>query len=327
MKKIMFLALAVAVLAAPAWAVVNIIATTEQVVVNGTPVDTDTVVITYEVVGEANPVRAFAFDVTVQDPCGDPGADAHIVDINEAELNVDYWVYPGSIDINEAGEVNDVGTPIADPCGPVPIDTQPGLGSAGITVEMGSLYVGAPNAPPTSGVLLKFYVDDNCLVNISENVSRGGVVMEGVASKVTTIWPVASVTMYTGTDIAYWRSVGKPKCFCRFKGGRQCKGDASSDRDGNALFGFWYVGASDLNVLTPNYEVKEPTHGAGILGTTVNNGAGKMIPAICADIAHDLDGNALFGFWYIGASDLNILTPNYEIKELPHGPGVPQDCP
>jgi hypothetical protein len=324
MKKMLFIALTALLVTVPAWAAVNITATTTQVTVNSVLVDTDEIVITYENT-EVNDIRAFAFDITVQDPCGDPAADAHIVAVNEGELNVDYWVYPGSIDINESGAVNDVGTFVADPC-QLPSDTQGGLGTAGITVEMGSLYVGESNAPATSGVLLKLYVDDNCLVKMSDNVSRGGVVMEGVGSKVAPNYSGTSNSMYTATDIAYWRSVGKPKCFCRYKGGRQCKGDASSDRDGNALFGFWHVGATDLNVLTPNYEVKEPTHGAGILGTTTFNGS-KNIPSICADIAHDLDGNALFGFWYIGASDLNILTPNYEVKEPTHGVGIPANCP
>ncbi|MHC4911447.1 MAG: hypothetical protein ACYTE5_00370, partial [Planctomycetota bacterium] len=75
MKKIVVLVLLALVLTVPAWAVVNITATATQVTVGGDVVDTDEVVITYEVVGEANLVRAFAFDITVQDPCGDPAAD------------------------------------------------------------------------------------------------------------------------------------------------------------------------------------------------------------------------------------------------------------
>ena len=239
-------------MAVPTWATVNITATPVQVTVGGDVVDTDEIVISYEIVASSNDVRAFAFDVTVQDPCGDPCSDAHIVGINEADLNVDYWVYPGSIDINEAGEVNDVGTPIADPCF-VPVDTQGGLGTAGITIEMASLYVGESNAPATSGVLLKFVVDDNCLVKMSKNVSRGGVVMEGggVPSGGTAIFVDTTVNMYNGTDIGRWRLAGRPKCWCRFKGGRQCRGDV--DGKGQGIGKNRWVSTHDTEVYRTAY--------------------------------------------------------------------------
>jgi hypothetical protein len=317
MKKIMLLVLAVAVIAVPAWAVVNITATVETVLVNGTPADTDMVVISYEVIAEANNVRAFGLDITVQDPCGDPNADPHIVDIIEYELNADYWVYPGSIDINEAGEVNDVGTPVADPCGPVPIDTLPGIGSYGITIEMGSLYVGEANAPDTSGVLLKFVVDDNCLVNVSDNVSRGGVVMEGGgAAPPPSVIPYyfgTTVNMYTHTDIAQWRAVGRPKCWCRFKGGRQCHGDA----DGKPY------GKNNYWVSIPEADLFNAANTKPISDFFDVNGLPVVDPCtgiawICGDTDHVAYGKLNYRISVPEADTFNTYNSTSS---------VPQDCP
>jgi hypothetical protein len=281
MKKIVFLTFLALLLTVPAWAAVNIIATTETVEVAGTPADTDVIVITYENT-EPNHVRAFAFDITVQDPCGDPAADAHIVDINEAELNVDYWVYPGSIDINDAGLVENVGTPVADPC-QLPSDTEGGLGTAGITVEMGSLYVGETNEPATSGILLKVIVDDNCLLKMADNVSRGAVVMEGVGSKAVVNYTGTSNTMYTGPNTVQWRLVGKPKCWCRYKNaGRQCHGDADGKPYGKN--NYWVSApeaalfdASNTKPLSDFFDV----NGLPVVDPCTG------IPWICADTDHE----------------------------------------
>jgi hypothetical protein len=312
MKKILFMVLAVTVLAVPAWAVINITATTTQVTVNGTPADTDEVVITYENT-EPNAVRAFAFDITVQDPCGDPNADAHIIDINEGDLNVDYWVYPGSIDINEAGAVNDVGTPVADPC-QLPSDTQGGLGTAGITVEMGSLYVGEVNAPASSGVLLKLYVDDNCLVNMADNVSRGAIVLEGVGSKASGNYTGGSVNMYTGTQLAQWRAVGKPKCWCRYQGGRQCKGDADGRSQMKANY---WVYTNDLDVLIagwmkPYSDMVNPdgSHKTASVGVPAKN-----VAWVCADFDQITQMKPNYRVYTL---DLDILIANWMQGALPN---------
>jgi hypothetical protein len=120
--------------------------------------------------------RAFALDVTVD--------DGNIVSLSD--LSLAYWVYPGSIDINDAGEVNDVGTPVADPCD-LPSDTELGLGYSGITLEMGSLYVGGPNAPDPCALLIKVMVSTDCNLTIAGNVGRGKTVMEGAAQGVTNL--------------------------------------------------------------------------------------------------------------------------------------------
>jgi hypothetical protein len=114
--------------------------------------------------------RAFALDINVP-------ADVNIDTYSGA--NSDYWVYPGSIDINESGVIESYGSPIASPTFP---GTLTGLGSSGITVEMGSLYPEGDPAPDSNGVLLKFKVSDGGCVNIDENTIRGGIVMENPAT-------------------------------------------------------------------------------------------------------------------------------------------------
>jgi hypothetical protein len=97
-------------------------------------------------------------------------------------LNSKFWVYPGSIDINETtGQVDANGSPVAVPDGNYPGRELEGPPDGnGMTIEMGSLYVGAPNAPASSGLLLTFVVDANCTITISGNTARGTVVNENV---------------------------------------------------------------------------------------------------------------------------------------------------
>jgi hypothetical protein len=162
MKKLGLVVAVLMVVAAPALAAVNITCTA----------DGNIVTVSYEVSGEPNKVRAFALDITVQNP-----ANINTIDYNDPN----YWVYPGSIEIVN-GEVNDVGSPVASPTFP---GTLGGLDTNGITIEMGSLYYptgdNSPNAPKT-GIrkLLKFsvcHVFSGCKVYIKENTVRGGVVL------------------------------------------------------------------------------------------------------------------------------------------------------
>jgi hypothetical protein len=123
----------------------------------------------YSFSGEPNSVRAFALDIVVDN-------GAIITDVND-DVNPDYNIYPGSIVIVD-GSVTEDGNAVADPCD-YPSDTQPGVGSSGITVEMGALYSPPidPCGPPPGGVLLKFTVDTDCNVTITQNSARGGVVL------------------------------------------------------------------------------------------------------------------------------------------------------
>ena len=76
---------------------------------------------------DGNLPRAFALDITV--PAGTITA--------VSDLSTAYNIYPGSIVIVD-GEVNDPGSAVCDASYP---DTLGGLGTAGITIEMGSLML------------------------------------------------------------------------------------------------------------------------------------------------------------------------------------------
>ena len=168
MKKIIFV-LAVLVLAVPVFARVDI--TCAQVG------DEPNVIVSYNNT-EGQPVRAFALNITV-----DGGATITAVEC----LNSDYYIYPGSIDIDD-GEVEEDGWGSCV-CDPEDYDdTLPGLDSNGVTIEMASLYAAAdpehPDAPAASGQLLKLTLDggsESC-ITIEGNVLRGKVVLEDATS-------------------------------------------------------------------------------------------------------------------------------------------------
>jgi hypothetical protein len=161
MKKIIFFSVMLCLLVAPAWGAVVI------KVVQGT--DPNEVKVIYDVNGEPNRIRAFGLDVNVS-------GSATIYDANWLKWSSKYQIYPGSIDINDSGIVQDYGSPVCDPCGMPTGTTLPGLDSNGVTVEMGSLYVGAPNAPPSTGTLLSLYIHrtGTCVVSIKGNAARVG---------------------------------------------------------------------------------------------------------------------------------------------------------
>jgi len=114
---------------------------------------------------DGNLPRAFALDITVA-----AGTITAVSDLSAA-----YNIYPGSIVIVD-GEVNDPGSAVCDASYP---DTLGGLGTAGITIEMGSLYAAGETAPAASGTLCKFTASDTTVdAAIALNGIRGGIVME-----------------------------------------------------------------------------------------------------------------------------------------------------
>jgi hypothetical protein len=186
MKKITFV-LAVLLFVAPAWAT--------DVTVTATQVgDTDQVEIRYS--ADPNLPRAFGLDITV--------TDGNIVDCIPAmvgectDLVRGYGIFPGTIIIDVDGNVIDDGTPVApsDATGALG-----GVGTAGITIEMGSLYVNG-NEPPLEGVLCTITVTENCTVNIAGNAARcgmgrgaPGVVMENSDEVVIPTYVPCDVTL------------------------------------------------------------------------------------------------------------------------------------
>ena len=160
MKKIILL-LAVMLMTAPAMAAVTITVTDDG---------GGWALIEYDATSEADFVRAFALNITAD--------DANIIDIDSA--NASYWVYPGTIDINDAGGVNDVGSPIAPSDAPGALG---GLDTNGVTIEMGALFeAGVDPEPAATGTLLRVQVDGACTVCVVGNSIRGNVVMKDASS-------------------------------------------------------------------------------------------------------------------------------------------------
>lgn len=314
--------LAALLLATPAMAAVHISVESQG----------STAAVKYATDGEK--VRAFALDITVN-----KGKIMGISDFIRGESTAQkpgYGIFPGNfgryITVNpDTGEVASWDpngyTPVADPCDPGALG---GLGTSGITIEMGALYYptddSSPNAPPNSGTLFKLTLSEAATVTVALNEARGGVVLTNpdVAAAVD-LAGATSVAVGGGTttadllpashpDYAEWVAVGKPVCWAY---SRQCHGDTDGVKEGSSKTGFYYVGQQDLNVLVAAWEVKEPPFGPGI--AAIKNG-------ICADFARDQDGSAKTGFFRVGNTDLNILVANWLVKEAPAGPGVPGDC-
>ena len=300
--------------------------------------------INYSTDGEK--VRAFALDITV-----DAGAIIDITNYIRGESTAEkpgYGIFPANfgryIEVDaETGEVvawDDADyTPVADPCDPGALG---GLGTDGITIEMGALYYptddSSPNAPPNSGTLCTLVLSEEANMIVTLNEVRGGVVLtnpEVVADvnvadanavfvgSTTGGVPAPGTMAVTGPgdllapshpDYLEWVSVGKPACWAY---PRQCHGDADGKVEGDAEAGLRYVGLVDLDVLLAAWKVKEPPFGPGI--ASIQNG-------ICADFARDREGDEATGFYRVGPTDLNILVENSLIKEAPDGPGVRGDC-
>jgi hypothetical protein len=130
----------------------------------GVVISCDGGIISYDATGIAGNVRAFALDIT---------SDGTITDVQC--LSTDYDIYPGSIQIDEStGQVTDPGTCVCDASYP---GTLGGIGTAGVTVEMGSLYASGDPAPADTGQLVQV-THTGATLTVNVNVIRGGIVME-----------------------------------------------------------------------------------------------------------------------------------------------------
>lgn len=131
--------------------------------------------------GLANLMRGIALDITVDggatiDAISDYDAEDDAVPADSTQIGTGYVVYMGSIQFAaDPNYVSSFGDPVAPNTDP---DALGGLGTSGITVEMGSLYPEGGTAPPTSGVLFKLTVSGPCNMTIAANTTRGGCVLE-----------------------------------------------------------------------------------------------------------------------------------------------------
>ncbi|MBN2271354.1 MAG: hypothetical protein JXN61_12115 [Sedimentisphaerales bacterium] len=316
MKK-MILALAVVLLAAPAWATVTITLT---------DLDDGVIQIGYDATSETELVRAFALDIVATD-----GNIIAIDDYAKGDDNGGYGIFPGSfrdtITVNTTtGDVDNWDgnpnpyTPVAPA---VDTDALGAIPGPAITIEMGSLYTTA--APAKTGVLCTITVEDTVTkVCVTGNAIRGNVVLEDASESAL---DPAEVCIELGEPdclpsshpkYAEWVSVGKPRCWCLK---RQCYGDVDGVAEGGPKTGYFYVKFQDLNVLVAAWPVAEPPKGPGIASVTYNG-----IPGICADSARDQEGGPKTGYFRVKFNDLNKLVASWPIAEPTKGPGLPTDC-
>jgi hypothetical protein len=306
MTRRIMLIVAAAMLATPAFATVDMNAVDEGGGI---------VAITYNCTAGED-VRAYALDISL-----DMGATIEGISDFFSGEGQGYGIFPGSFrdHINPATPnwVDPNYTPVAPSGDPGALG---GLGTGGVTIELGSLYVGAPNQPASSGTLCKLACAGNgapdANMTVALNAARGNVVLEDANEAGTNLPIVRKVAFecYTGPDVQAWRDRGSPDCWCN---PRQCVGDAAGDIAGTTKTGEYYVGASDLDLLLLAYDVCEPPFGPGI--ATITNG-------ICADVAHDIAGTTKTGEYYVGASDLDIILLYWDVCEPPFGPGIPSNC-
>ena len=134
--------------------------------------DGNEVTVSYTASADANKPRAFGLDIKLNN--GETITSLTLLDPN-------YWVSPGTIDINESGVIVYDGNGIGQQDDAAYPLTLYGLDSNGITIEIGSLHsppeYGSPNAPDLSSAILKFTVSGDCNVAISGNAARGNVVL------------------------------------------------------------------------------------------------------------------------------------------------------
>lgn len=285
MKKMLFVLVAL-LIASPAMADVDISA---SAVVDG---NTAEITISYEATaGEA--IRAVAIDVQLD------GELAVVTDVNC--VSGDFTIYPGSISIAGDGSVSDYGS---CECDDSYAGTLGGTDTNGVTLEMGSLYVGAGNAPGPSGdlAIVTIFGCNAAEISLALNAIRGGVVLEDPDEAVTVNLtgttaglddsgcPVPDKCMMDShPDYADWVALGEPNCWCYE---RQCEGDA----DGGIQFGLFWVYTNDLDVLKAAF-------------------AQSTLPpdGECADFAHDIQ----FGLFRVYTNDLDILKVNFAQSSVP----------
>jgi hypothetical protein len=233
--------------------------------------------------GLANLMRGIALDITVYgggtiDAISDYLTGATPADSTQIPQG-GYPIFMGSIQFAaDPNLVSSFGDPVAPNTDP---DALGGLGTSGITVEMGSLYPEGGTAPAASGLLFKMTVSGGSNLTIAANMTRGGCVLEdgSPANVVSSGCELAEPDCMApgGPGYADWVTLGKPDCWCYQK---QCHGDING-----ANFGPFAVAANDFDALKA--AISKPT----------------LLPGQeCADLNH-----AKFGPFRVAADDFAEL--------------------
>ena len=266
--------------------------------------------ISYDATGETELIRAFALDITV-----DTGVILDINDYAISDDNCGYGIFPGNfaahITVNPTtGNVDNWGvagyTPVAPPGDP---DALGGLGTPGITIEMGSLY--DTMAPGKTGVLCTVTVSEGCHMSVTGNAIRGNVVLENAAEAALDLTEATNIPINFDDEFPswystypYWVALGKPNCWCGACGypqwPYQCDGDADNKTEGLLKY---RVALGDLNEIIANWKkrINDP----------------HLNP--CADIDHKPEGLLKFR---VALKDLNIIIANWKKRDS----ALPGDC-
>ena len=299
MRKMIF-ALVVVMMAAPAWATIEISIADlggGQAAINYSGTEL---------------ARAFALDITV-----DAGTIDAISDFAVGDDNNGYGIFPANfsryitVDAT-SGEVSDWAvagySPVADANDPGALG---GLGTNGITIEMGSLYDAA--APALSGQLCILTVSGSCNMFVTANATRGNVVLEDASEATVGLAGATNIAVggvgdeYTGLYPAEWEAVGKPDCWIASINPRQCHGDADGTSQGKNKF---WVSTNDLDVLIAAWNKSFAAIDGEDSGGT---------PLICGDFDNQSQGKNKFR---VSTNDLDILIANWQAANLPD-----PDCP
>lgn len=278
------------------------------------------VTVSYELLAEDGYVpaddlmRGLALNITVDggatiDAISDYATGA--VPADSTQIPAGYSVFMGSIQFAvDPNLVASFGDPVAPATDPGALG---GLTTAGITVEMGSLYAEGGTAPGTSGVLFKITVSGSTTVTIEGESTRGGDLGEAVResggllnvlSDGCTVDGVTDCMAASNPDYDEWVNngiVSKPKCWC-FQ--YQCRGDVLGDQE----FGQFWVFQNDLAVFKAAFgQNPMPDPAAGI----------------CADFAHDIE----FGQFRVFQNDLALFKLYFGQNPIPpcSGPGSGND--
>lgn len=282
MKKIL-LALAILLIANPAWAGLTI---------DATATECNEVTITYDMDDtDVNLPRAFALEISLDN-------DANIGPVTY--VHPEFHVYPGSIVIT-GGVVTDQGTPVAES------DVN------SMIVEMGSLYAGddpCHTSPPAeNGVLLVFMVENgkDCNVSLDTNAIRGGVVMEDTTQEFSPSYFDVNGCSVPGCvpcdfppghdDYGAWLARSSPPSWCI---PRQCHGDADGEMETRGKDDYW-VSYPDLNLFLEGWPIP-----------TTEYVDEATDPWIAADFDHDQETRGKDDY-YVSYPDLDIFLASWPI--------------
>jgi hypothetical protein len=316
MKQRILLLVAMLLVAAPAFAAVNI--TVTQGVA-----DPCKLTVSYTCTGSpADKARAFALELTLGSP-GNSMTFGEINDFNRGESNKPgggYGIFPGQFRNNiDPANPNWFGQyyyPVA-PSNDVDSNDQ-GIGNRKIIVELGTLYKDS-NAPGASGTLFTIRVDPNGKtinnLHVALNNIRGGVVLENGNPASTNLPTDQNITIaasecFPASDGNYaeWLAIGKPTSWCGdpVAGNyRQCHGDADLNYQTVGKLNY-YVSTNDLTVLAAGWQ-------QAYTNPTAN-------PWISADFDHKQQTVGKLNY-RVSTNDLLVLAQYWQQGT------VPNDCP